>query len=118
MPDAIGLAEVRRLHGGKFEIQSGSFAIYGGGAASIWVAGARDTAVALRLLRDVAARIGVGDTPFKSDSARTVDGREVRELRGLGQRHFYFRSGSRVVWLAANAGEADAALDEALRFYR
>lgn len=116
--DDLGLAEVRRLHGRKFEIQTGAFAIYGGGAVSIWMAGARDTAIAQRMLRDMAARIGVGDTPFRPESTRTVEGREVRELSGVGQRHFYFRAGRRVVWVAANRRQADEALDEALRFYR
>ena len=36
---------------------------------------------------------------------------------GVGQRHFYFQAGKRVVWLAANRRFADAALDEALKFY-
>jgi len=116
--DDVGLAQVRKLHGRKLEIQSGAFAIYGSGKVSIWVAGARDTAVAQRLIRDMTARIGEGDSPFRPESTWTAGTREVREVSGLGQRHFYFRSGRHLVWLAANRSEADAALGEALRFYR
>jgi len=115
--DAIGLAEVRKLHGRRLEIQTGAFAIYGSGAVSIWVAGARDTVVARRLMNDMVTRIGRGDTPFQLDTTRIVAQREVRELSGLGQRHFCFRVGRRVVWLSANRREADAALEEALHFY-
>ena len=85
---------------------------------SLWVAGARDTVIADRLVRDMSARLRGEDSPFRPESTRTLQSRRVLELSGMGQRHFCFRAGSRVVWLAANRREADAALEEALRFYR
>jgi hypothetical protein len=113
-----GLTQVLKLHGTRMNIQSGAFAIYGGGAVSLWVAGARDTVVAERLVRDMSARLRGEDSPFRPESTRTLQSRRILELSGMGQRHFCFRAGSRVVWLAANRREADAALEEALRFYR
>ena len=116
--DELGLAQVRKLHGTKLDVDSGALGIYGGGAVSIWVAGARDSVVAARLVRQMVGKVGEANSPFTPESTRTLASREIHELSGLGQRHFCFRAGSRVVWLAANRGVADAALDDALRFYR
>jgi len=82
------------------------------------VASVQDTAAAEALLHDITARIARGDTPFAPDSSRAAVPPNVRVATGLGQRHFYFRSGRRVVWLAANRRQADTALEEALAFYR
>jgi hypothetical protein len=112
-----GLAEVRRLHGQGLDIQSGAFAIYGGGAETLWVASARDTVTARELVREMTARIAAGDSPFRTDTSRIAAGREIHVLSGLGQHHYFFRAGKRVVWVAANRREAEAALSEALKFY-
>ena len=116
--DAGGIAEVQRLTERNIPVRSGAFAMYGGSAVSVWTARATDSTAAQQWIAGVAARIAVGDTPFHADLMRTIDAREVRIFRGLGQRHFCFRSGTRVVWLAANAGPSELALGETLRFYR
>ena len=43
--------------------------------------------------------------------------RTVYELVGMGQLHYYFRSGNLVIWLAANEQVAELALQDALDFY-
>jgi len=111
------MRQVRRLHGGGLELRDAAFAVYGAGAASVWMAEARDTALAARFVTDMRARIGRGDTPFRVDSTATVAGREVVVLTGMGQRHWCFRTGRRVVWVAAQRRLATAARDEALAFY-
>ena len=116
--DAGGLAEVQRLTERSIAVRSGGFAVYGGGAVSVWAASAQDTAAARQWVDDVWARVGAGDTPFHADSVRMVQGRQVRMFSGVGQRHFCFRAGRHVVWLATNAGHAAEALAEALKFYR
>jgi hypothetical protein len=115
--DRAALAQMRPLRESHIELRSGAFGVYGGGAASLWIAAARDTAAAQRLMDEVATRIARGDTPFGRDSLHTLAHRSVHELSGLGQRQFYFRSGRRVVWLSATRDHAAAALEEALRFY-
>jgi hypothetical protein len=115
--DRAALAQLQPLRESHIELRSGAFGVYGDGAASLWVAGAGDTATAQRLMDEVATRIARGDTPFGRDSLHTLAQRSVHELSGLGQRQFYFRSGRRVVWLSATRGHAAAALEEALRFY-
>ncbi len=116
--DAGGLAEVQRLTERSIAVRSGGFAVYGGGAVSVWAASAQDTAAARQWVDDVSARIAAGDSPFHADSVSIIGGREVRMFSGIGQRHFWFRAGRHVVWLASNAGHATEALDEALKFYR
>ena len=116
--DAGGLAEVQRLTERSIAVRSGGFAVYGGGAVSVWAASAQDTAAARQWVDDVWARVVAGDTPFHADSVRVVQGRPVRMFSGVGQRHFCFRAGRHVVWLASNAGHAAEALAEALKFYR
>ena len=116
--DAGGIAEVQRLTERNIPVRSGAFAMYGGSAVSVWTASATDSTAAQQWIAGVAARIAVGDTPFHPDTVRTIGATEVRCFTGLGQRHFCFRSGSRVVWLAANAAPAQAALEGALMFYR
>ena len=115
--DAGGLAEVQRLTERSIAVRSGGFAVYGGGAVSVWAASAQDTAAARQWLDGVSVRVAAGDTPFHADSVRVVQGHEVRMFTGLGQRHFCFRAGRHVVWLASNAGHAAEALSEALKFY-
>ncbi len=116
--DGAGLAAIERHHGLHLNVRSVAFAAYGGGAASLWVASARDTAAAQLLLGDITSRVGRGDTPFRPESLTIVGRHAVRELTGLGQCDFYFRSGRCVVWLAANRRFAATALEEVLRFYR
>ena len=41
----------------------------------------------------------------------------IFELDGLGQRHYYFRSGLLVIWIAVNNDLAEDALSELLMFY-
>jgi hypothetical protein len=115
---AFALREVRRLHTGPLELRDAAFAVYGAGAASVWMAEARDTAMAMRFVADMRTRIGHGDTPFSVDTTATLDGREVVVLSGMGQRHWCFRSGRRVVWIAAHRRIADTAREEAIAFYR
>jgi hypothetical protein len=113
----MAMRQMRRLHVGELELRDAAFAVYGGGAVSVWMAEARDTARAARFVADMRARIGEGGTPFHVDSTATLDGRAVVVLSGMGQRHGCFRAGRRVVWVAAQRRVADGAFDEAIAYY-
>ena len=115
--DRPGLRELEqfRVHG--LAMRGGAFGFYGGGAASLWVTNAADTAAAAALVQRMSQQIAAGDMPFTPDSTAGSGGRELHRADGVGQRHVYFRSGRRVVWLAARRELADAALADALRFY-
>ncbi len=118
-PEAV--AEVTRLHGKEFPLTSGAMATYGGdGAVTLWVSGVPASPIAGEMVRAMTEKIAEGRSPFTPTGTHDMDGRTVYELVGMGQRHFYFQSGSLVIWLAAPAGEglAETALAEALKFYR
>lgn len=112
------LTEVTALHGQEFALSSGATAVYGGGAATVWVTGTFLDPLASQMVGAMEARIAQGRSPFTPTGTRsTPEGRVVYELFGMGQRHFYFQSGRRVVWLAAEASLAESALTELLEFY-
>jgi hypothetical protein len=113
-----GLAEVERLHRRAVALRSGEVAEFGARRATLWVGVARGENDAATLTRDMTARLIAGGTPFQAPLRRTVRGREVWESSGLGQRHAWFRSGARVIWLAADSALFERALPELMKRYR
>ncbi len=109
--------EINHLHGLSFAITSGAVGIYGQEQAVLWVSGSPLGFMAARMQKKMEHRIAEGRSPFKPLETRQAGGRTVLALEGLGQQHFYFRSGRQLVWLAANASLAEQALAEALQFY-
>ena len=70
------------------------------------------------MLNQMQESIAEGNSPFTPIGMSAIDGRAVYELAGMGQTHYYFQSGARVVWIAAAPEVAGTALQEALAFYR
>ena len=70
-----------------------------------------------RLVTAMKYKIAQLHTPFTPLAKREYDQRTVYELVGMGQQHFYFRSGNLVIWLAVNGQEANLALEQVLMFY-
>jgi hypothetical protein len=64
---------------------------------------------------DMTAKIAGGRSPFSPSGTRQANGRTVYTLTGMGQLHFYWQTGNRVVWLAMDPGQADAGLDQLMR---
>ncbi|GAB4262672.1 MAG: hypothetical protein Kow0080_00230 [Candidatus Promineifilaceae bacterium] len=116
-PDAV--AVVADLHGKQFPLSSGAYGMYGehGRMAMLWVAGTPAKAMAARMVAEMEEAIAKGESPFTPTGTREVNGRTLYELTGMGQRHFYFQSGSLVVWLAADEPITTVALEEAMQFY-
>ncbi len=116
-PEAV--AEVTRLHDKQFPLSSGAFGMYGDGThmAMLWVTGAPMRFIAARMLSDMERSIAEGESPFTPIGVREVNGGKIYELTGAGQRHFYFRSGSLLVWLAVDDPLAEAALAQVLAAY-
>ncbi len=109
--------EVSQLHGKAFPLMAAAVAQYGGGEVTLWVAGASSDSSAAELVQSMTSRIAQGGSPFTPQGTRQVGGRLVYVLTGMGQRHFYFQSGSLVIWLAADETLAEQALGEVSRFY-
>ncbi len=116
-PEAVDV--VTQLHGKSFPLSSGAYGMYGNhdNMAMLWVAGVPAKAMASKMVDEMEQAILKGDSPFTPTGTRKVNGRTIYELAGMGQKHFYFRSASLVVWLAADDSIADPALTEILNFY-
>lgn len=115
-PEAV--RALNQMHGKEFRLVSGAIGEYGSaGQATLWVSGAGSQAAAGEMLAAMAAKIALGRSPFTPLGERQVKGRMIYELDGLGQRHFYFQSGDRLVWLAVDFRLAEAALEEMLTTY-
>jgi hypothetical protein len=112
------LDEIANLHGQGFTLTSGSVGVFGDrDEVILWVAGTPSVSLAGRLVEDMETRIAEGKSPFSPIGVRQIGERPVYELTGMGQKHFYFQSGQRVVWLAVDHGLGEQALMEAMDFY-
>jgi hypothetical protein len=88
---AVALAEIESLHGKGFEMTDGTVVRYGD--AMVWVAKAKDEAMAKAMVDMMTRRIAAGRSPFTPTGTRQVNGRAVWTLTGKGQSHFYWQAG-------------------------
>ncbi len=109
-------AEIRRMHRGTFPLTAAAIGVYGNGDAVLWVGQTWGRPGAWALERSMTAAISRTESPFLPVGERLVNGVHVYELEGMGQRHFYFRVGNRVYWLAVSPERAEQALAEVIRF--
>ena len=109
------LDELSWMHGQEFQLNQGAVGSYG--EITLYVAGTPLSFMAGRMIRDMRDRIASADTPFTLLAERDYGRRTVYELAGMGQKHYYFRSGNLVVWLAVNENADELALQHALEFY-
>jgi len=112
------LDELFWMHGQDFQLNQAAVGNYGAGnEITIYAAGTALGFMAGRMLIAMRDKIASSETPFTPLAERQYGSRRVYELEGMGQIHFYFRSGNLVVWLAGNEQEAERALQHALDFY-
>lgn len=111
--------DIAHLHGQAFPLSGAAVGMYRDGrtSATLWVSASPAAPLAAAMVRAMEEAIGRGGSPFVPEATRDVGGRPVHVLAGMGQQHFYFRSGNLVVWLAADESLADAALANMLAFY-
>lgn len=110
--------EINRLHGKQFPLTSAAIGHYGSyGEVTLWVSGVAINLMASRILNSMRDRIAEGNSPFIPLEERTLGGRAVYVLDGMGQRHFYFRSERSIIWLAADPALAEQAIDHTLEVY-
>jgi hypothetical protein len=114
---AAALASVKQLHVSDFPAVAAVTASYGQQSATLWVVEADSEGQALELATSMEQSIANGGTPFTPVGVFQFSGRDVYMLDGLGQSHFYFKSGKNIIWLAVNAAAAEQALKELLAFY-
>lgn len=108
------LVEIDRLHGTDIEIVDGWVGHYekkGG----IWVARAASEEEARQLLDDMTRHIEDGNEFFADLRQQEFQGLPVYTVKGGGQLHYYYQSGSTVVWVATPPGAEMSFLAEAIK---
>ncbi|MDR7427896.1 MAG: hypothetical protein QN152_01715 [Armatimonadota bacterium] len=113
-PRALG--EVARLHGRRIDAADAVIGHYEGGIV-LWMTRSRNALRATTLLWRMNRRMAGGTAVFTSPQAKEVHGRTAFTTTGLGARHFYYQSGSRVLWLQAPERLATSALQDLLAHY-
>ncbi len=108
------LTEISRLHGKRFPLVDGVMGMYGGNTAILWASSTWLPIMAEKQVEAMETRIAEGKSPFTPIETREISGTTVYVLSGMGQLHFYFQHKQQVLWLAANADIADAALTDLL----
>lgn len=115
-PEAV--AEITRLHGKEFPIDSGAMGMYGDtNQISLWVAGFSTNSIASQIVSAMEEKIALGNSPFTPTEQLEVGNRTIYYLDGMGQKHIYFQSGNLVLWLAADPTVADEAIHQILEVY-
>ncbi len=109
------IIQVEQLHGKGLGagLDEAWLATYGtGGAATLWVSRSVRLQDAEALMERMKTKIAAGTSPFTHPQTMTAQGVEVQALDGMGQKHYYFRVGRDLYWLAIEPGLGDAGLRE------
>ncbi len=110
------MKEVSKLHGLNITIQDAWIGHYGGQKAIVWISQSPGDNDADYLLNAMVVKISQGNEYFKDFEERNMEGQKVYTVAASdGQRHFFYRSGNRVIWIAAPLGQETAFIEEALR---
>ena len=109
---------IHQLHGKDFPLVDGAVAVYGEQNVILWVSDAGSQTAAADQTELMKVRIAEGRSPFVDQGTFEQNGFLIYALDGLGQAHYYWQSGSLVLWLAADYEIAPGALQETVRFYK
>ncbi|MEE8174085.1 MAG: hypothetical protein V3T71_02055, partial [Dehalococcoidia bacterium] len=85
-----------------------------GDSAMVWVGQAESSSAAKELLERMTERIADGNESFRNLEEMVIGGKEVYSVLGGGERHYYYRSSDRVIWLSIGASEPLALAEEAV----
>lgn len=112
------IENIQQLHGKGILLVDGAVAVYGHQNLILWVSDAGNRSGGEELTELMRIRINEGRSPFEERGDFELDGLRIYALDGLGQKHYYWRSGQLVIWLAADRELAEEALQEVVAFYR
>ncbi len=112
--------EIDRLHGRTIRVRAATVAHYerSGTVAMLYVSDTLLAFLADRQLRAMTEGMKKGESPFAPPREFQQAGQEIFWTLGQGQAHFYYRQGSKLIWVAANESVAFPALSAALRSIR
>lgn len=112
------LNELSWMHGQEFQLNQGAVGIYGSGdETTLYVAGTPIGFMAGRMITAMRDKIARGESPFTPLGEKNDGSRTVYKLEGIGQQHYYFRSGNLVIWVSVDNAQAEVVLGEVLDFY-
>jgi len=106
------LQAINRLHGKEVAGKEAYVAHYekDGAVAMLYVSKASSPGQATSQVKRMAERIQQGNTPFSHLKASERGGMTVYSALGEGRVHYFYRKGSKVIWLAADPPVARQAL--------
>ena len=111
-PQALQM--ISGLHQGTLQISSAWIAYYEG-EATVWVGNAATPYDAQQQLQAMLEAISRGNTPFAMPQQTQMAGRLVFATTDRQSNHYFFQSGTRVVWVAAPAGGEARFVEAVLR---
>lgn len=114
-PEAV--SGMWQMHGGDVGVIDGYIARYGaeGNGATVWLGQAENSSAAEELLQRMTDGIADGNPDFRNLEETVVDGRVVYSVLGGGERHYYYSTTDKVIWLAVDTSQPLDLVKEALR---
>ncbi len=104
-------AEIGRMHASDLALDSAAIGRYGdAGQIALWISKMPDSTAASNMTEAMRTRINAVDSPFSQVALRPRQAGPITELEGMGQQHYFYASGSIVIWLGAEPALAEQAL--------
>ena len=110
--------EIDRLHGKQIGYQRGYIGFYGAenGSARLWLSEHDSESEATEAVERMARSLRQGkQQSFWHFRQIVIEGQKVYFAVGMGQAHYFFSKGYRVIWLAVDPQLAKGAIRDAVR---
>lgn len=120
LTDEEAKKEVSKMHGRTMRLEDALVAHYQAADdyAILWLAQTKDKAAADGLLAAMVTGISRGGSPFSPPKEIKVRGVRVYSTSGMGQRHFFYATGNKIIWLQAGPDRAVKALHQVVADFR
>lgn len=105
------------LHrGAKIDLKEAEIGDYyaGNSQAKLWVGRTKNVAQAKILFNRMTKKISKGTSPFGIPKQKTLKGIKMMEMEAMGQKHYYYVSKDKVVWLSADSSLATEAIADVI----
>ncbi len=106
------------LHGRSVEIINGYVASYSDGEneVTVYYSEARDNESADKLIERMVEKIEDGNKFFTDLKSKNLGSFPLYSVTGMGQEHYFFENGKRIVWIAGDNAVIERALSDCLVF--
>lgn len=109
--------QLTEMHGKDVELTNVWIGRYQG-SGTVWYSEIVSEAKAAELIGRMTGKIAAGNQAFTNLRQFQYEGVTVYSVIGMGQQHFYYQAGNKMVWLAAPQGGEEPFLQDALRALR